>query len=344
MPFTKLIPIQKSIPKVKSSHTIINGKVTDFDITSFSNHYVVIICLTAAGHPITEQTMKSFSKAKSEFEALHCKLLAVSSNTTNALLDWLKEDSVESAMPIISDRNSKVLGELGVLHRGDRGGYPANAFFIIDHKAKVRYSCVTEPTIAHCPKEVSLLVKSFQATDDGDHLVMSGENLDTCIVDNNAESIRSYYQNAYTYTGVLKKLPTKSTKSSAPSRSFSSSEALSFPSTRESSIASHQSMHGGATSNHDQTTTAAATAQSTHPTAKSSQPSTEAKSHQGSISGSDTTSFKSAASSVSKVSSVSNVSQPTHVSSHTNPSYQSYQPTAYTKKDNQINKDHDTKK
>merc|ERR1712212_1049780 len=103
-------------------------------------------------------------------------------------------------------------------------------------------------------------------------------------------------------------------------------------STRESSIASHQSMPGGATSNHDQTTTAAATAQSTHPTAKSSRPSTEAKSHQGSISGSDTTSFKSAASSVSKVSSVSsvsNVSHPPHVSSHTNPSYQSYQPTAY---------------
>ena len=50
----------------------------------------------------------------------------------------------------------------GVLQRGNRKGYPANCVFIIDHLAKVRYTCALEPTVPQSPDHILRLVKAYK--------------------------------------------------------------------------------------------------------------------------------------------------------------------------------------
>ena len=110
----KLLPSpQTQIPDVKSSFTIIDGAEEDFAISRWSGNYIVILFLTGSNHPVSEENFKLFSEATPDFEALKCKTLAVTLDSTLTLFEWIdKSDqlthTVTKLMPVLSDRDAVV--------------------------------------------------------------------------------------------------------------------------------------------------------------------------------------------------------------------------------------------
>jgi len=201
-----LLNPQCKIPDVEPTKTTINGKEVDFDLNDWAGSYNVIITMTGAGNKVSEETLKNFTMAVPKFEHLQCKLLAIFSDSTSDIFQKM-DDSVKNLelIPIMSDKNTKVLSHLGVLQNGERRDYPANAVFIVDKSAKVRYTSVLEPTVAHSPASVLRLVGKFQATDDGDHLVMSGDHLPETLIANTSAGIKEYYRTRF--RGLLSSAP-----------------------------------------------------------------------------------------------------------------------------------------
>ena len=109
--------------------------------------------------------------------------------------------SVDTHLKMIMFKSYLYFSHLGVLHFGERKGYPANAVFIVDRSSKVRYNSVLEPTVAHSPDSILRIVSKLQATDDGDHLVMSGELLQKTLIENTFSGIKEYYK--YTFGGIF---------------------------------------------------------------------------------------------------------------------------------------------
>ena len=148
-----LLPIQEEISSdTASKYAIIDGKEVDFDLKSCAGSYLVVVFLTGARHPQSEEMVKRFSDALPRFAEVNCKVVAICCDTTLDIFDMLENDSlgkVEKFMPIMSDRNYKISNSFGTLLIGERHGHLANSVFVLDTEQRVRHVAVLEPTVAH---------------------------------------------------------------------------------------------------------------------------------------------------------------------------------------------------
>merc|ERR1712212_509464 len=134
-----LVPIQEQISIPVSKYAIVDGKEVSFDLKSWNGRYVVVIFLTRADHPVSEEMVKLFSDALPRFSEANCRVIGVCSDTTFALFDWLDNkksfQNVKKFLPIISDRNNRVAQAFGALHIGERREV-TNAVFVLDTEQK----------------------------------------------------------------------------------------------------------------------------------------------------------------------------------------------------------------
>jgi len=198
---------QTPIPDVQSYSTIINGGVEFIDLNedSWATEYFVVFFHTGPQDPVATSILRSVDKKNDTGpDQLTCKVVGISMDTTSSLLDWINsnEDLKNFDVPLMSDKNSDICRQFGVLQQGagqdDTGaGYPANSVFIIDSMDRVRYHCVLDSRVAFNVAEIARLVRAFQETDGGEGLAMANWNKKEDTVINKISHIKHYYGTNY---------------------------------------------------------------------------------------------------------------------------------------------------
>jgi len=207
MPLIEILNPQTLIPDVQSSYTINNGTEEKIDLNddTWATEYFVLFFHTGPQDPVSTFTLKSVDKRNDTGpDALTCKVIGVSLDTTHALFDWLDSDPELTGfdVPLMSDRKASICRQFGVLQQAQSGdqvkaGYPANSVFIIDSQDRVRYHCVLDSRVAFNVGEIARLVRAFQATDGGKSLAMADWKGEEDTVLNRIPNIKHYYGTKY---------------------------------------------------------------------------------------------------------------------------------------------------
>lgn len=111
----------------------------------------------------------TFSDRISEFQALNCHVIAVSTSSQYTHSEWLNTPRNIGGLgnleiPLLSDQDKVISHHYNVIN--ENTGIPYPGLFIIDGKQIVRQMTVNDFSVARCVDETLRLVAAFKFTDE----------------------------------------------------------------------------------------------------------------------------------------------------------------------------------
>lgn len=114
----------------------------------FKGSWVIFFSHPADFTPVCTTEFMTFASMQQEFEALNCKLLGLSIDSTYSHIAWLRTikekiefngmKDVEVTFPVISDLTMEVSAKFGMVQPGESNTQAVRAVFIIDPEGTVR--------------------------------------------------------------------------------------------------------------------------------------------------------------------------------------------------------------
>jgi len=212
-----LLAMQSSLPPLAAAPVWAStGKPAD--MAQLANKYVVLVFHTGPHHSVAARLIRELASLQAAFAKLDCQLMAVSTDSVEALRAWgeWEEDtsSLQAAsfdtMPILSDAAGHLASAFGLLRHGDgeRAGY-CNVVAILDRSTRLRYSSMLEAHTSHDPKHILRKVAAFRAVEAGTRLVMAGStggtnSIEAITVENDMDGIAAFYRKKYGGGGIQK--------------------------------------------------------------------------------------------------------------------------------------------
>ena len=213
-----LLAMQSSLPPLAAAPVWAStGKPADM-AQLLANKYVVLVFHTGPHHSVAARLVRELAALQAAFAKLDCQLMAVSTDSVEALRAWgeWEEDtsSLQAAsfdqMPILSDAAGHLASAFGLLRHGDgeRAGY-CNVVAILDRSTRLRYSSMLEAHTSHDPKHILRKVAAFRAVEAGTRLVMAGStggtnSIEAITVENDMDGIAAFYRKKYGGGGIQK--------------------------------------------------------------------------------------------------------------------------------------------
>lgn len=141
----------------------------------YKGKWVVFFSHPADFTPVCTTEFMTFATMQPEFEALNCKLIGLSIDSTHSHIAWLmtiKEKiaykgmkNVEVNFPVISDLTMEVSKAFGMLQPGASNTQAVRAVFIIDPESKVRAILYYPLSNGRNMQEVKRLLIAMQHSD-----------------------------------------------------------------------------------------------------------------------------------------------------------------------------------
>jgi len=141
----------------------------------FKGKWVVFFSHPADFTPVCTTEFMTFASMQPEFEALNCKLLGLSIDSTFSHIAWLRTikekiefkgmKNVEVTFPVISDLTMDVARMYGMLQPGASNTQAVRAVFVIDPEGTVRSILYYPMTNGRNMQEIKRLVTALQHSD-----------------------------------------------------------------------------------------------------------------------------------------------------------------------------------
>jgi peroxiredoxin (alkyl hydroperoxide reductase subunit C) len=141
----------------------------------FKGKWVVFFSHPADFTPVCTTEFMTFATMQPEFEALNCKLLGLSIDSTYSHIAWLRTikekieykgmKNVEVTFPVISDLTMDVSRAFGMLQPGASNTQAVRAVFIIDPEGKIRALLYYPLSNGRNMQEVKRLLIAIQHSD-----------------------------------------------------------------------------------------------------------------------------------------------------------------------------------
>jgi len=141
----------------------------------FKGKWVVFFSHPADFTPVCTTEFMTFATMQPEFEALNCKLLGLSIDSTYSHIAWLRTikekiqykgmKNVEVTFPVISDLTMEVSRAFGMLQPGASNTQAVRAVFIIDPEGKIRALLYYPLSNGRNMQEVKRLLIAIQQSD-----------------------------------------------------------------------------------------------------------------------------------------------------------------------------------
>jgi peroxiredoxin (alkyl hydroperoxide reductase subunit C) len=142
----------------------------------FAGSWVVFFSHPADFTPVCTTEFMTFATMQPEFEALNCKLLGLSIDSTYSHIAWLRTikekieykgmKDVEVTFPVISDLTMEVSKAFGMLQPGASNTQAVRAVFIIDPEGTVRALLYYPLSNGRNMDEVKRLLIAMQHSDE----------------------------------------------------------------------------------------------------------------------------------------------------------------------------------
>ncbi len=141
----------------------------------FKGHWVIFFSHPADFTPVCTTEFMAFASMQPEFEALNCKLLGLSIDSTYSHIAWLRTikekieykgmKGIEVTFPVISDLTMEVSKAFGMLQPGASNTQAVRAVFLIDPEAKVRAILYYPLSNGRNMQEIKRLLLAMQHSD-----------------------------------------------------------------------------------------------------------------------------------------------------------------------------------
>ncbi|MEN8150653.1 MAG: peroxiredoxin [Planctomycetota bacterium] len=157
-------------PAFKAEST--SGEI-DFP-AAYKGRWVVLFGHPGDFSPVCTTEFMQFAAAKPKFDALQCDLLAVSADSVDSHMSWLKEvrglrygelSDVKVDFPVLADPALEIAKSYGMVHPKTLKKAAVRTLFVIDPGGKVRATIAYPPTIGRSIPEVLRLVTALQTSD-----------------------------------------------------------------------------------------------------------------------------------------------------------------------------------
>jgi peroxiredoxin (alkyl hydroperoxide reductase subunit C) len=141
----------------------------------FKGKWVVFFSHPADFTPVCTTEFMTFAAMQPEFEALNCKLLGLSIDSTYSHIAWLRTikekiefngmKDIEVTFPVISDLTMEVSRAFGMLQPAASTTQAVRAVFIIDPESKVRAILYYPLSNGRNMEEIKRLLVAMQTSD-----------------------------------------------------------------------------------------------------------------------------------------------------------------------------------
>jgi len=119
--------------------------------------------------PVCVSEMGQASRLAPDFEAISCKLLAMTVDPLDRFADWqadiVTSEATEIGFPVISDPERRIAESYGMIHPGMSPEAPTRTAYIIDPQRKVRALLAFPSSLGRDFSYILTLVKSLRLTD-----------------------------------------------------------------------------------------------------------------------------------------------------------------------------------
>lgn len=133
------------------------------DLAQYRGKWVVLFFYPRDFTFICPTEIRGFAKKESEFEAMNCKIVAVSTDSEWSHKNWFEKDLPEVAYPIIADTTHKISADYGVLNSDD--GSSERGLFIIDPEGIIKYVLISSGSVGRSVTETLRVLKAVQSGD-----------------------------------------------------------------------------------------------------------------------------------------------------------------------------------
>ena len=160
-----MIHIGKEAPDFKNAVAYKKGEA-DFikiDLEQYRGKWVILFFYPRDFTFICPTEIRGFAQKESEFEALGCKIIAVSTDSEWSHKNWLEKDLPEIAFPVIADTTQKMSRDYNVLNEED--GSAERGLFIIDPDGIVKYALISSGSVGRSVDETLRVLKALQSGD-----------------------------------------------------------------------------------------------------------------------------------------------------------------------------------
>ena len=150
-----------------------NGKIQDMTLEQFRGKYVVLFFYPLDFTFVCPTEIIQFSDSKDKFEALNTQVIACSTDSVYAHMEWTKVErkkgglGKEMAVPMLSDVTHQISKayKCFVDYSDKDAGVSLRATYIIDGKGILRHMSMNDLPVGRDVNEVLRLVEAFQYTD-----------------------------------------------------------------------------------------------------------------------------------------------------------------------------------
>jgi len=156
--------VQKPAPAF-TAQAVVGGQFKEVSLADYLGKYVVVFFYPLDFTFVCPTEIIAFSDRISEFEALGCSVLGVSTDSHFSHLAWVNQPRKAGGLgglnyPLISDFNKNISRDYGVLI--EEAGIALRGLFIIDPSGLVRQMSVNDLPVGRSVDETLRLIKAFQ--------------------------------------------------------------------------------------------------------------------------------------------------------------------------------------
>jgi len=169
----KMGSISYSPPSVKigspapsfSAGAVVDGEITKIDLAQYKGKYVVLLFYPKDFTFVCPTEIIAFSDATDKFAALNTQVIALSTDTEESHLAWIRTPRKKGGLghmriPIVADVTKTISADYGVLH--EEIGIALRGLFLINPTGTVEQITVNNFPVGRSVDETIRLIQAFQ--------------------------------------------------------------------------------------------------------------------------------------------------------------------------------------
>ena len=165
---SRLIQPGVDAPNFKAQ-AVVDNVISEVKLSDYSGKYLVLLFYPADFTLVCPTEILAFSEAAEQFRKMGTEVLAISCDSANTHLAYIKTDRAKGGLgpvkiPLVADKTQAISRSYGVLKEKD--GISFRGLFIIDGRGKIRQIMVNDLAVGRSVDETLRLVQAFKFTDE----------------------------------------------------------------------------------------------------------------------------------------------------------------------------------
>ncbi|XP_034949995.1 peroxiredoxin-like isoform X2 [Chelonus insularis] len=189
--------IQQPAPDFAGT-AVVNRDFKDIKLSDYRGKYVVLFFYPLDFTFVCPTELTAFSDKISEFKAINCEVIAVSTDSHFSHLAWINTPRKKGGLgdnfsyPLLSDFNKEISKKYGVLL--DDAGIALRGLFIIDKEGVLRQLSINDLPVGRSVDETLRLIKAFQFVEKHGEVCPANWQPDSKTIKPNPKDSKEYFE------------------------------------------------------------------------------------------------------------------------------------------------------